>query len=93
MEKEQEKIKELLCELGYEDSVLFENPSYSSAVSGISNDGRVIYDYELMVEYLMMNDEMTYEDAVEFIEYNTIRALPYFGDKSPIVMTGFDYLR
>ena len=29
--------------------------------------------------------EMGYEDAVEFIDYNTIRALPYFTN-SPIIM-------
>lgn len=29
--------------------------------------------------------EMGYEDAVDFIDYNTIRALPYFAN-SPIIM-------
>ena len=29
---------------------------------------------------------MTYEEAEEFIGYNTIRAIPYAGDKAPIVM-------
>lgn len=26
------------------------------------------------------------DDAVEFIEYNTIRACPYMGERAPIVM-------
>ena len=38
-----------------------------------------------MVESLAKEDGMTYEDAAEFIDYNTIRALPYLGDKAPIV--------
>jgi len=38
-----------------------------------------------MVEHLMREDGMEYEDAVEFIEYNTIRALPYI-PSHPIVM-------
>ena len=25
-------------------------------------------------------------EAIEFIEYNTLRALPYFGDMAPIIM-------
>ena len=29
---------------------------------------------------------MTYEDAMEFIDYNTIRAIPYFGSNAPIVV-------
>ena len=38
-----------------------------------------------MVEWLMETDGMSQEDAVEFIDYNTIRALPYFAN-SPIIM-------
>ena len=28
----------------------------------------------------------TYEESIEWIECNTIRALPYFGEGSPIIM-------
>ena len=31
-------------------------------------------------------------DAIEWIEYNTIRALPYMGEGAPSVMYGFEYL-
>ena len=53
---------------------------------GISEDERAIYDFDLMVEWLMKNDGMTSEEAIEWIEYNTIRSLPYVGDKAPIIM-------
>ena len=39
-----------------------------------------------MVEWLMKQDNMDETEAVEFIEYNTIRALPYVGDGAPIIM-------
>lgn len=81
-----DEIKQWLCDQDKEDSVVFENPDYVSAIIGVSEDGRVIYDYDKMVESLMQSDGMTYEDACEFIDYNTIRALPYMGDKAPIVM-------
>lgn len=29
---------------------------------------------------------MTEEEAVEFIDYNTFRAMPYMGEKAPIVV-------
>lgn len=45
-----------------------------------------MYDYDKMVEWLEERDRMTQDDAVEWIEYNAIRALPYAGDKAPIVM-------
>jgi hypothetical protein len=39
-----------------------------------------------MVEWLCDEEGCTAEEAVEWIEYNTIRALPYFGDDAPIIM-------
>jgi hypothetical protein len=79
-------IREVLCDMGYEDAVVFETPSYDDAIVGVS-DGRVVYDFNKMVDCLV-NDEdmaMSEEEAVEFIEYNTIRALSYI-ENAPIVM-------
>lgn len=78
-------LKNTLIEMGYEDTVLLENPDYLSAITGVSDTGRLIYSYEKMVEHLMKEDEMEEEDAIEFIDYNTIRALPYMGDNAPII--------
>ena len=74
--------KELLVEMGYEDVVILEDPDYDSAIIGVSESGRVIYDYDKMVEWLMETDGMSQEDAVDFIDYNTIRALPYFANSN-----------
>lgn len=68
--------KELLVEIGYEDAVILENPDYDSAIIVVSETGRVIYDFDKMVEWLMATDGMTYEDAMEFIDYNTIIMYP-----------------
>ena len=72
-------------EHGYENFVVLENPDYLEAIQGISEDGRVVYRYSEMVKSLMNEDGMSEEEAVEFIDYNTIRALPYMGEKAPIV--------
>lgn len=45
-----------------------------------------MYDFEKMVECLQEEDGMDEMDAIEFIEYNTIRALPYMGAMAPIVL-------
>lgn len=86
--------RDLLNELGLEESIVFEAPDYDSAIVGYdANDSRIVYDYEKMIEHLMDNDNMTYEDAVDFIEYNTIRAIPYAGGEAPIVVHNIeDYL-
>lgn len=81
--------RDLLVELGYEDSIVFESPSYDNAIIGTDDNSRVVYDYDKMVECLMEEDGMDYEEAVEFIDYNTIRSLPYYPN-GPIVVHGID---
>ena len=81
-----ETLKEWLCAGDHEDTIVLESPDYLSAIIGITEDGRLIYSYPKMVEYLMLADGMEHEEAMEFIDYNTIRALPYAGKMAPIVM-------
>ena len=81
-----ETAEQRLLDAGYEDVIIFSGDSYDDALIGVSEDGRAIYDFDLMVEWLMNQDGMDEEDAIEWIEYNTIRSLPYVGEKAPIVM-------
>lgn len=73
-----------LLDAGYEDIIIFKDYGYDEALVGVSQDGRAIYDYDLMVDCLAK--EMGLEDALEWIDYNTLRALPYIGDGAPIIM-------
>lgn len=81
--------RDLLRELDYSDAIVFENPDYDAAIVGVSSDDRVIYDYDEMIACLMLEDDMTIEEAMDFIDYNTLRALPYAGEGAPIVMYKF----
>lgn len=83
-------VKEKLQELGFEETVILENPSYSTAITGISSHGNLIYDYDLMIEDLIDNENMSYEEAIEFINYNTIRAIDYMGEFKPIIMMNIE---
>ena len=67
-------------------AVLFDNPSFDNSIIGISTSGNIVYDLELMIEELANDDNITYDDAADFISYNTVRALPYIteGDKTII---------
>lgn len=68
-------IKKMIEDNGYgeEESILiFNNPSYDTAFLGISSDNRAIYDFDKMVEYLVTTDGMSEEEAIEFIEYNSM---------------------
>ena len=79
--------EEKLLENGYEGVKYLTCFSFDSALIGVSHDDRAIYDYDLMVEWLMDKEGFTEEEAVDWISYNTIRALPYMGNGGPIVIS------
>ena len=88
-----EELSEIMESMGYEDSIVFENPSYLNAIIGVSDTGQVCYDYDKMVECLMKEDNMDIEEATEFIDYNTVRALPYCSpsEKRPIIIYPIEF--
>ena len=49
-------------------------------------DGRLIYEINRMIEEYANDNQCTEEEAIEWIEYNTIRALPYMGSKAPVIV-------
>ena len=52
-------VEERILDAGYEDVVIFSNEDYDSALIGMSDDNRAIYDFDLMVEWLMRHDGFT----------------------------------
>lgn len=80
------KKRDILCDMGLEDAIIFESPDYDEAIVGVTEDDRVVYAFDLMVEHLKNKCEINSDEAIEFINYNTIRALPYMGDQAPIIM-------
>ena len=82
--------EEKLLDAGFEDVLYFVNYGYDDALVGVSEDGRAIYDYYKMVDWLTKEEGWSDIDAIEWIEYNTMRALPYMGDKAPIIMYPLD---
>lgn len=81
-----EELKRWLIDHDFSDTVILESPDYFSAIIGISDDGRLVYSYRKMVDFLVDTDDMSEDEAIEFIDYNTVNALPYMGEKAPIIM-------
>lgn len=73
-------------ELEEEGTILFRNPDYAEAIVGVTDDFRVVYDIDLMAASLAEEDNISLTDAFEFIDYNTLRTLPYINGLKPIVM-------
>lgn len=72
-----------------EQPLLFDDMSYDGAIVGVTYDHRVVYSYEKMVEELMRDQGWEELDAVEWIDYNTLGALPGAecrGGKAPIIL-------
>lgn len=78
-------VKDRLCEAGADDAVVFESPDYATAFIGVSHDGRAVYAFDAMVASLIA-EGMQPDEAIEFIDYNTLRALPYMDDKAPVIV-------
>lgn len=72
-----------------DDSLVFDNESYDNSIIGVTLDDRVIYSYERMVHEYMEDNKCSEEDAIDWIEFNTIRSLPYVGDKAPMIVSTY----
>lgn len=76
-----------------EDAIVFTEDWYDDAIIGITTDDNVIYDYDKLVEALIEHDKMTWEDAVEWVEYNMIRGAQYMGSGRPMIAYSIESLR
>lgn len=79
---------------GFEDTIILDDPSFDDAIIGITEDGHLIYNYDSMVNHMVdsyikegINEDEAYTSAIEWISYNTIRAIPYMKSygKEPII--------
>ena len=77
-----EDLKEYLIEHELEDTAFFEHPSYVKAITGITSGGQLIYDYDLMIAAAMEEEGWSYDDAIDWIDYNVV---PTGGILHPIV--------
>ena len=65
---------------------------FDNAIIGVARQfnqpEKLVYDYSKCVEILMCRDEMSKDDAVEFMEFNVVGA--YVGEQTPIWMMPMD---
>ena len=83
--------EERLVYAGYDSIKYLVGYSYDDALIGVTEDGRAVYNYELMIEWLIEKEGWTDNESVEWIENNVIRALPCMGESAPIIMYPLPY--
>jgi hypothetical protein len=79
-------VNESIREMLNEDTIVFDNPAFDNSIIGMTTDGQAVYSYYKMIEELMNDDGISEEEAIEWIEYNSLRSLPYAGAMAPIVI-------
>ena len=84
-------VKEILSEI---DENLLMADGFDEAIIGIStiknSETVVCYDYNECVNILMKKHDMTYDDALEYMEYNVVDA--YVGKKTPAFVKKLNFL-
>lgn len=79
--------------------VLLEGDEFADRAIGLTSDNRIVYGYEKLVKSLAeayseegQTDEEKEMTAIEWIEVNTLRSLPYIesqGLKAPLIIREF----
>lgn len=85
-----EEIEEALEAVG--ESVLLMD-GLDEAFIGLSKRGNepllAVYSWDRIIDCLMGNDGMSYDEAVEFAEFNILGA--YVGEQTPIIVMPMDW--
>ena len=62
---------------------------FDNAIIGVgernNTDSMIVYDYDKRVKVLVTRDDMSYEEAEEYIDFNIVGA--WIGDTTPIIVT------
>ena len=61
--------------------------SFYPAIIGIARDNsHVVYSFDKLVKCFMKHNGWSWDEAVEWVEYNVERALPYYGEHAPVIL-------
>ena len=91
MKKRRTALRNYLTDTHGPDVVMLDGPVFDGGIVGTTRDGKLVYSYEKLARALAGGTGWwSVAEAVDWIEYNTIRSLPYMGDKAPIVMNDLD---
>ena len=80
------------CDASSLDGPMVLEPDYlDGAIIGVTDDSRVVYDYDKLKSAYMDAEGWDEEAADDWISYNTIRFLSYYPN-GPIVMFNISYM-
>lgn len=87
---EEPTVEEILEQNGffYDDDIeMLQIDGMARALVWVSEDDRLVYSYEKMVQLTMEQDGCSRDDAMDFVSYDILRGLSYVTDeRKPIVI-------
>lgn len=79
------KLREALEEM-FDEAVILDDPSFDQSIVGYTADGRLVYSFDKMVIEWARENNSSVDEAFDFVNYDTCRALSYMGDRAPILI-------
>lgn len=80
------KLEEILLDNGLEGAAYFVDDDFDTAIIGYTDNNQIVYSYDKMIEWYMDKYDVDDITAMEWIDYNTLRVVPYMGATKPIIM-------
>ena len=88
-----ENIKERLAdnEIDVSEVILIDDEAFNKSLIGTTASGELcaVYEYSKMVEEYAEFHKISQEEAADYICYNIIRSLSYYGEKAPVIIDLF----
>jgi hypothetical protein len=72
--------------------IVLEGDEFADGFIGLSTTNAVVYSYNKLVESLMKYNNWSEDEAIEWLDYNTIRALPYMSSEGIVPIIVYDQL-
>ena len=87
-----EKINKEWLECGDDHSFYLigdsDREAFYPAIIGLAKDkSHIAYSYEKLTRCFMNKEGWDWDEAMEWIDYNVIRTLPYYGSKAPVILS------
>ena len=78
-------------EIDASEVMLLDEEAFNESLIGTTmmEELRAVYDYDKMIEEYAEFHHVSLEDAADYVCYNVMRSLPYYGSKAPIIVDQF----
>lgn len=88
-----ENLRKKIADMGFPDSYLYDNPSFDNSIIGITDSGRVVYDYDMMAQEFVEDDKeysiKQYMDALPDNERDSVTEEQIMDD---LLMEAYEFI-